>query len=288
MTATKPFVGHTGMIQRNALRSWTSLSPRPQIILFGNEAGISECAAELGLHHLPEVVRNRHGTPLLADIFAQAERVSGDELFAYVNGDIILTSEFMRALTLVRRKFPAFLAVGRRTNLNVTTPIDFSTNWQEDLKARACREGVLDTHTGIDLFAFTRGTYREVPPLAIGRAWFDQWCIKYARVNGIPVVDVTRFVPSIHQLHDYGHVAGGRQWVYAGPEADENLALYGERPHTYTIFSATHGLTASGRIRRYFGRRQYFAVRTVLWKLLVQRTLPFRSRLGLRRRARTH
>ena len=283
ITATKPFVGPIGMIQRNAIRSWTQLSPRPQVILFGTEAGVAECAAEFGLRHIPEVARNGYGTPLLSDIFAQAERASKNPLFAYVNGDIILTGEFMRALAIVQSALPAFLAVGRRTNLDVREPLDFSGNWEESLKARVRREGVLESHTGIDLFAFPRGTYREVPALAIGRVWFDQWCIKYARKRGIPVVDITGFAPSVHQIHDYGHVAGGKQWVYGGPEADENLAFYGERPHTYTILSSTHGLTASGRIRRYAWRPQYFMARNFLWKLLIQRTFPLRNRLGLRR-----
>lgn len=57
----------------------------------------------------------------------------------------------------------------------------------------------------------------------------DQWCIKYARKKGLPVVDLTDFAAIIHQLHDYCHVAGGRQWVYGGIEADENLKYYGER-----------------------------------------------------------
>lgn len=46
---------------------------------------------------------------------------------------------------------------------------------------------------------------------AIGRVWFDQWCIKYARKNRQPVVDLTRFAPIVHQMHDYSPVAGERE-----------------------------------------------------------------------------
>ena len=33
----KPFRGHFGMIQRNAIRSWTLLKPTPDVILIGDE-----------------------------------------------------------------------------------------------------------------------------------------------------------------------------------------------------------------------------------------------------------
>jgi hypothetical protein len=285
-TAAKPFRGHFGMIQRNAITSWTNLDPRPQIILFGTEEGSAEIARELGLTHLPEVARNQLGTPLLANILAQAD-LHGDEVIAYVNADIILPQEFVAGIEKVRRKFKRFLAVGRRTNLDVSEPLDFADGWREKLKERMRREGQLENHTGIDFFVFPRGEYREVPPLTIGRVWFDQWFIKYARKKGWPVVDMTPFAPITHQIHDYSHVAGGRNLgTYGGVEADENLRYYGEKPHTYTILSATHVVTEEGRIRRAVLRKQVHAVSTLLWEVFVHRTHKMRKRLGLTRGAR--
>ena len=48
----KPFKGHIGVIQRNAITSWTKFEPRPEIFLFGHEDGAAECASELGLVHI--------------------------------------------------------------------------------------------------------------------------------------------------------------------------------------------------------------------------------------------
>jgi len=282
----KPFLGHIGVIQRNAIRSWTELRPRPEIILFGHEEGVAECARELGLVHIAEVARNRHGTPLLADIFASGERRGSSEVFAYVNADIILPREFTAGVEKVRARFGKFLAVGRRMNLEVREELEFGAGWEERIKERMRSEGQLESHTGIDLFVFPRGTYEEVPPLAIGRVWFDQWCIKYARRKGIAVVDLTRFAPIVHQMHDYGHVAGGREAVYGGVEADENLAYYGERPHRYTILSATHTMMPDGRIRRRFLREEAFALRNFLWNVFVHRTRNVRRWLGLSRGVR--
>jgi hypothetical protein len=277
----KPFRGHIGIIQRNALTSWTKLEPRPEILLFGTEEGAAECAADLGLVHIPEVARNQHGTPLLASLFAQAEKRATHDIMAYVNADIVLPAAFTAGVEKTRQAFPNFLAVGRRMNLNVREPIDFSHGWEAELQERARREGQLESHTGIDFFVFFRGTYQEVPPVAIGRVWFDQWCIKYARKKGLPVIDLTPFVPIVHQLHDYDHVAGGREWVYGGAEADENLVFYGEKPHTYTILSATHLMTTQGRIRRVFFRKEAFAIKSFLWETFVHKTRAIRKRLGL-------
>jgi hypothetical protein len=283
LAVPKPFQGHIDTIQRNAITSWTKLQPRPEIILFGHEEGAAECARDLGLVHVPEVARNRHGTPLLADIFENAERRASHDLFAYVNADIILPAEFTAGVEKIEKTFAKFLAVGRRTNLEIGETLDFSEGWDEKLKERMRREGRLELHTGIDCFVFRRGMYEQVPPLAIGRVWFDQWCIKYAREKGIPVVDLTDFAPIVHQVHDYGHVAGGREWVYGGAEADENLAYYGERPHAYTILNSTHVITQGGVIRRVFFRREIYAVETFLWEIFIHKTRAVRKLLGLTR-----
>ena len=68
----KPFQGHLGIIQRNAITSWTKLFPRPDIFLFGEEPGTAGIAAELQLGHLHNIQRNELGTPLLDDLIMRA------------------------------------------------------------------------------------------------------------------------------------------------------------------------------------------------------------------------
>ena len=71
----KKFDGHIGVIQRNAITSWTHIQPKPEVILFGTEPGTAELAAELGLRHVSAVKCNEWGTPLVSDLFAQAEQL---------------------------------------------------------------------------------------------------------------------------------------------------------------------------------------------------------------------
>ena len=71
-TIPKNFHGQIEIIQRNAITSWTYLRPRSEIILFGDEEGTGEIAAELDLVHIAEVARNTNGTPLANDLFEKA------------------------------------------------------------------------------------------------------------------------------------------------------------------------------------------------------------------------
>lgn len=54
----KPFIGNIGVIQRNAIGSWTRLGAGCEVLLFGDEAGTAEIAREHGVHHVPDVARN--------------------------------------------------------------------------------------------------------------------------------------------------------------------------------------------------------------------------------------
>ena len=98
-TIPKPFRGHVGVIQRNAIKSWVMLRPACQIILFGDEEGTLEVAKEWGVHHMPEVARNEFGTPLLDSTFATAHRLAINNILCYANADIMLLNDFMVAVT---------------------------------------------------------------------------------------------------------------------------------------------------------------------------------------------
>jgi hypothetical protein len=280
----KAFKGHIGIIQRNAIRSWTLLEPRPEVILLGNEEGTAEMARELGVRHVPEIDCNEHGTPLLSDLFRQAERNAKSEWMCYVNADIVLLGDFARAVAQVQKKLARFLGVSKRINVDVAEALSFETSWEDDLRRRARESGTSGDHTSIDIFVFPKGMYAQVPDFGIGRLWFDQWLIKAARQSGVPVVDVSLAAPVLHQNHDYNHVSGGAERVWRGAEAEHNFRLYGGTQHAYTLLSATHELTGSGEIRRVWMRKSLFEWRVRFWDLVVRRTVDARDTLRLRRK----
>jgi hypothetical protein len=280
----KPFRGHIGIIQRNAITSWTKLLPRPDIYVFGEEEGVAEIAAGLGINHLKDIARNRFGTPLLDDLLHRAREFTRTSLLCYVNSDIILLPEFVDAVVCIHKEFSKFLGVSHRLNIDLQEPLNFATDGEARLRLEIIPLGAPGNPTAIDVFVFPTDLYEQVPALALGRAWFDQWLIKDARLREIPVVDMTRVARAIHQNHEYGHIAGGQDGAYRGEEAQHNLEIYGGVPHAFTLLDVTHELLPNGRIRRVYFRREAAAVRRWLWKTVIQPTSGLRGKLGLRRR----
>ena len=255
----KRFQGHIATIQRNAITSWTRLDPRPEILLFGTDEGTAEIARELGLRHVPSVKTNQWGTPLVSDLFGQAEAIGGGSVLGYVNADILLFDDFPQAIGRVSAWSDHFLMVGRRTDLDVTGPIDFQGDWAQPIRARAGHEGKLQIARSIDYFAFSRGLYPAMPALAIGRFWWDNWLLWKARALDANVVDASKGAIVIHQNHDYSHTPYGpsKEEMMASEECILNARLTCEHNpsdydegffwrYAYTIDDATYKLTPDG------------------------------------------
>jgi hypothetical protein len=279
----KPFRGHFAIIQRNAITSWTLLRPRPEIILFGDEEGVAEICAELGLRHVPEIARNEFGTPLLSDIFQKAHATATNDILCYVNADIILMSDFMTAIQRVSSWREQFLIVGRRWDLDVTGPIDFTNSeWEKLVRARALKANAPRPPSWIDYFVFTKNLYHDIPPFAVGRLVWDNWMIWRALALGVPVVDISPAVVVVHQNHDYSHHPKGETGVQQGQEAQRNYCLAGGWTRLCTIDDATHCFDGSvvrlnltiARLRR---KKEMF----LRW--LIDVTRPVRHKLGIRR-----
>lgn len=250
-TTPKRFLGHINVIQRNALRSWAALHGDVRVLVFGEEEGAAEVCGELGFLHVPQVERNEYGTPLLNDMFAQAEARSEHRVLCYINADILLMPDFLVAIEHVVRRKHQFLMVGCRTDFDLAVPLDFRPGWDEELRGRVSHAGKRQRPTAIDYFAFTRGVWGRLPPFAIGRTAWDNWLIYRAREHRVPVIDASDAVLAVHQNHDYGHTVQapgqrGYNWVWKGPEARLNLALAGGPRHLFTIWDSTHVLTPEG------------------------------------------
>ena len=224
----KAFKGHDEIIQRNAFESWRLLGPSIEIMILGDDAGTAEVAAEYGFRHIPFVRRNEHGTPMLDDLFQQAQKHASHNYLCYINSDIIIAGGFLESAEAVIRHFDRFLMVGQRWDLDIRNPFDFSRpDWQSRLRSQCATEGTLHYHSGIDYFFFSPGIYEQMPPLILGRIAWDNWLVVNARRMGAAVIDATEMVFAVHQNHEYKHVKGGRDAAWHGPEAQYNRALTG-------------------------------------------------------------
>jgi hypothetical protein len=236
----KPFVDdHIRTIQRNAIQSWLQLIPKPQIVLFGNEAGTAEICHEFELTHVSDVLLNEYGTPLLNDIFRKVEQISKHDLLCYINADILLLSDFVGALNLAASRKHRFLMGGRPWNLDVNESLSFKEGWEQQLLDAVGSEGELRSVYSCDFFAFPRGLWGEIPPFAVGRAFFDNALLYRVRRLGAALIDATPSVVSIHQNHPYAtHLAGSN--MLQNKEALRNIALAGGPERRLTWKSSTH------------------------------------------------
>ncbi len=248
-SAPKPFTNpHIATIQRNAIRSWRALGAEVEVLLLGEEDGLAETAAELGVKHLPQVKRTPSGTPLVSSMLALAREHANSPLLCCVNADILLLPEFVAAARGAAAQARNFLIVGQRWDLDVREEMVFGEDWAGQLRRRVQAEGKLHKATGSDYFIFPRECFADMPAFAIGRAGWDNWMIFSGRTRGWPVIDATEDIQIVHQNHDYSHLPGG-QPHYRHPETFENIRLAGGIRAIFELPDASHRLVG-GKLAR--------------------------------------
>lgn len=284
-TTAKPFRGHDSIIQRNALHSWKLLHPDVEVILFGDEEGAARVCGELGLHHEPHVERHEHRIPYVNFMFGRAQEIARHDFLCYSNCDIVFLKDFWKAFRKAAAWRRRFLLVGRRWDTDVTEPIDFGRkDWTTELRQLALTTGFHQIPYYVDFFLFSKGLYDEVPPLIVGRAYWDHWVVWKALSAGAPVLDCSPFVVPVHQNHGYGLQPERTKGSATDALSVRNRELSGDGRHLRSILDATHELTRYGNIRRALFRRQLAksSVQT-LWQGFLKNTFWLRRRLGLRR-----
>ena len=248
-SAPKPFTDpHIALIQRNAIKSWTLL-PDVEVILLGEEAGLTEAARELGVKHISNVKCNENGTPLISSMFQLSRQNSNSDLLCIINADMILMSDFLEAANQAVKLKEKFVLLSQRWDLAVTQPIEFTEGWHNRLSSMVHRQGALHRPAGSDFFLFPKSCYIDIPNFTIGRAGWDNWMIYKARKENWSVIDCTPSVMIVHQNHDYSHLPGGKPH-YEHPDTNENIRLAGgEANIRYTILDATHQLVGGKLVR---------------------------------------
>lgn len=244
-TTPKKFEGHIGVIQTNAITSWTLLKPECEVILFGKEPGTADIARKLNIKHFPDIKTNEFGTPLVNHLFWEAEKLSGFPVLAYLNSDIILCNDFIEAVRKIKMR--KFLLVSRRHNVKLDEHINFQEeNWEKRLQSEIHRHGSIGTPMAMDIFVFSRGIWKNLPPFAIGRAGYDPRLLYFAYSNNIPLVNISPVTRIVHQNHSYTHHPQGKEGVYYGEEAKRNHSLIKNGISVLCIRNASFILTKFG------------------------------------------
>ncbi len=246
-TLPKPFSGIYRTIQENALRSWAALEPKPNLILFGSEEGTAEMAKKYGARHEPSVRTNELNTPLVSDIFQRATSLTTGPFQCFLNCDIILDPALPAMVDRAHCWNSRALLVSRRWDLEVNRPLATDQpDWFSVLRERTRSEGELYSHLGMDLFVFPTGLLDHMPPFSIGwpGAKYDNWIIYTGRRHGIPIVDITDAITTVHQNHPPGASTDPRK----ASEHWASLDLLGGYGCCYDIHDATHVMRPDGAI----------------------------------------
>jgi len=264
-TIPRPFRDPFNIPQRNVLKSWTLLRPKCEIILFGDEEGVAEAAAEFGVRHIPEIELNEFGTPIVGTAFNMTRKLASNLLIGQLTSDIILLSNFTESVLKIKKD--RFLMVGRRWDLNVNKEIDFNdNNWEKKLQEKLKKEGKMHGLSGIDYFVFPKDIFGEIPPFIVGSPGWDNWMIYKARALKIPVIDTTSETTVVHQTHGRLRKAADFYKV----ERQRNFELIGGFNSMCSLWDADWILTSDGLKKPPFARR-IFSKLTLFkpWRYLV-------------------
>lgn len=239
---------HIDLIQRNAVKSWKQFGSDVDIVLIGNDSGVSEAAADLGVGYVSEVKRSKWGTPLLSDIFLTGRNFSDSPLLAYVNADIILLPNFMNfSKKILESEKKSFLLVGQRWDLDVQSPVDYSNGWQERMYKDIETRGRRHPAGGSDYFVYPRDCFMTIPDFAIGRSGWDNWMFYEARLKKYKLIDCSDAIDIVHQDHDYAHLPNG-QPHYRLPESAENVKLAGGKRNIFTLADCNWKMKKDGSL----------------------------------------
>jgi len=291
ITSFKPFEGLFDIIQRNALRSWLKFVKNCDIVVVGEERGLSDIASEYGLKVVKEVARSKFGTPLFSHIIKSGERLADHEYICFINSDIILLDDFELAFKKIKQNFEDFLMLSIRTNLDITESLNFDDQQTvELLKAKALEDKnkrqFPTKGAGFDLLVFRKGFIKTIPPFIVGRGnAYIRWMIYYTKVRKKPVIESSPAITAIHQNHDYKHIKDPKILSYVSSGVQTGyLPILGEE---YLINSKLLGVASyfSGQdvdyLLTYDGIVEHRTMHHLLRRALKFSLLPPLSKISL-------
>jgi hypothetical protein len=196
-TVPRSFKGDIGIIQTNAVESWSLAFPSAEILFISDDDGVDQKAHKLGCIHIPGVQCNEYGTPMVDDVFKKAQDRARHNVLCYINTDIVMVRGFPAAIQRAK-EFKRFLMIGQRLDWYYPHPIDFSVGGIAQFWARALRKGNLHGPTAIDYHVFTRELYDKILGFALGRRAWDNWLVMDVLRREIPVIDATDVIKIVH------------------------------------------------------------------------------------------
>lgn len=243
-TIAKPFTGHIGIIQRNALLSWRRALPDSEIVLFGAEAGTQAACRSFQLRSGGDLPRSPTGRYLVSQAFHQCRNLmTGTSYLCYLNCDILIGPDFRAGWqSVLNHGLRRFLLSARRRKADVQEDLtQLEASDFQRLFAQCKARSPLDGHSAIDMFGFSTDWAFDLPSFSVGDVAWDNWMIRMAKESGVPVVDGSADITLLHQEHQPSIKCA------FNPERSRNLALAGDLGQLKTLRDSSLVLR-SGRL----------------------------------------
>lgn len=244
----KPFIGQDAINQNNAIASWKRVAPEAQLICYGTGEGIEEACNRWSAIWISNAPVTTTGAPRFDWIVSHAAQHAKGDLQIFINADIFLLPGFTQAIKNINLE--QFLGVSDRFNLKeqilTEEPLDDCKN--RLAKLVHTKECSFNGGGGSDFFIFKRGLWTGLPPIAVGRACYDNSLMAFCLQKNIPLVDMTNAVACLHAPHGYDHVKGGKNEAYKGIDVKRNETLLQGAPRP-VLCDASYLLTPEGLIR---------------------------------------
>ena len=233
LTCPKAFKPPVDQLQRNALENWIRVGATPH--LAGPEKDVKSLPEDINGE--VTIVENSSGSsilPMFGDILSVVDK-AGFPVLCYANADIIFPDVFRKFKSREGKIFydetalpDVFLIVGSRWDFE--EGVEYSSAEGDScsdvadylVRLQSRNEVLLHDPDAMDYFVFPLSLFEGLGPLIVGRGGYDNALVAYCLRRRIPVIDVSRDWPVLHQFHGYGHKKGGKKEVYLGDEAMMN------------------------------------------------------------------
>jgi hypothetical protein len=201
-TVPLPFKGNQLTIthQHNAIKSWTLLEPRPNIILLGDEIGTKDAASQYNAMHVPGIGVNELGDLSMRSIFRKIDQKAETDWICYIDTDVILLDDFMPTFEYLIARYHNFSTCGGRWDANIPNKVNFDS---PDWRKYVCNQVFKQHNKGSDYCIYRKGFYHNIPDFSIGRGAWDGWRMGYPKSIGVPLINLQNVVKAVHQRH--GH-----------------------------------------------------------------------------------
>lgn len=187
-------------IQNDAIKSWLTLDPKPEVIIMGKEPGTAEVCKKYGFKHVPKVKTSKADTPYVNSLINKAERHASNDIMLLVSGDIIIAQDTIEVAKAASKQLPEFCVCARKKH------VDIKPNGRiKDVKWATWQAG--------DYWLHSKGIYAGMPPFLIGRHLVERWMYRWC-CNKNALVDASGVATVLHQNHprDFKPKNKEKQW----------------------------------------------------------------------------